>query len=268
MALTGNETTGNDRTAAATAAPTQASGVIRTALHKPEPVTPPRPSGITAMSQLVAVPSTSPQVLGPEGSVQLAQRWRRNRSHQEGGLLRVVGVRPRQLCRTIRYESTVIALIGTIVGLALGLFLGDAAPERSTSSMPSPAIEPALQERRDRLPIPVVTHIERLITVTRTPTNHRPTSGAVKERVGPPSAARRPRPPHACTSNPLRVGRIGVDHIQVFIRPAHGPNELLALVERLEQLIDAGYDTIDVVFESSTRELSAARDEPFAVAAR
>lgn len=33
MAMTCNETTGNDRTAATTVAPTQAIGVIRTALH-------------------------------------------------------------------------------------------------------------------------------------------------------------------------------------------------------------------------------------------
>lgn len=52
------------------------------------------------------------------------------------------------------------------------------------------------------------------------------------------------------TNNPLRIGLIGVDHIQVFIRPAHGHDELLALVERLELLIDAGYEAVDVVVES------------------
>ncbi len=53
-------------------------------------------------------------------------------------------------------------------------------------------------------------------------------------------------------SNPLRIGLIGVDHIQVFIRPAHGEHEFLALVDRLERLVDAGYETVDVVFESSS----------------
>ncbi len=47
----------------------------------------------------------------------------------------------------------------------------------------------------------------------------------------------------------MRIGRIGTDHIQVAIRPAVGDEELLALVVRLEQLLDAGYGAIDVVFE-------------------
>lgn len=47
----------------------------------------------------------------------------------------------------------------------------------------------------------------------------------------------------------MRIGRIGADHIQVAIRPAFGDDELLALVVRLEQLLDAGYGAIDVVFE-------------------
>lgn len=85
-------------------------------------------------------------------------------------------------------------------------------------------------------------------------TAHRPTPGAVAERIGSPPAARRPRPPGGHISNPLRIGRIGSDHLQVFIRPVHGSTELRALVERLEQLIDAGYDTVDVVFEAATHE--------------
>jgi hypothetical protein len=59
----------------------------------------------------------------------------------------------------------------------------------------------------------------------------------------------------------VRISRIGSDRLQVFIRPAHGCRELLALVDRLEQLIDAGYDAIDVVFESTYDGRSAARGE-------
>lgn len=96
--------------------------------------------------------------------------------------------------------------------------------------------------------------------MTRTRTNHRPNPEAVKELVGPPQAARRPGPRGVYTNNPLRISRIGTDHLQVFIRPVQGCTELLALVERLEQLIDVGYDAIDVVFETATRDPSVAPD--------
>ncbi len=43
---------------------------------------------------------------------------------RELGLLRAVGMTTAQLRRTIRYESTLISLIGTLIGLGLGLFLG------------------------------------------------------------------------------------------------------------------------------------------------
>lgn len=65
--------------------------------------------------------------------------------------------------------------------------------------------------------------------------------------------------PGAHTSNPVRIGRIGADHIQVSIRPAFDDAELLALVDRLEQLVDAGYDTIDVVLEGRDAPDHAAR---------
>lgn len=74
-----------------------------------------------------------------------------------------------------------------------------------------------VSERHDLFPI--LTRRERSITVTTIPTN------------------------------PARIGRVGADHVQVFIRPVLRGTELLAVVERLEQLFDAGYDTIDVVFE-------------------
>ena len=79
--------------------------------------------------------------------------------------------------------------------------------------------------------------------MTMTPTNDRP----------PATTGR----PSAHTSNPVRIGRIGADHIQVSIRPALDDAELIVLVDRLEQLIDAGYETIDVVFDASD-----ATDEP------
>ena len=46
---------------------------------------------------------------------------------RELGLLRAVGMTSRQLRRTVRYESAIIALIGTLAGLVLGLFFGWAA---------------------------------------------------------------------------------------------------------------------------------------------
>ena len=55
----------------------------------------------------------------------------------------------------------------------------------------------------------------------------------------------------------MRIGRIGADHIQVSIRPAVDDAELLALVGRLERLIGAGYDSIDVVFDEPGSATSA-----------
>ena len=46
---------------------------------------------------------------------------------RELGLLRAVGMTARQLRRTVRYEAAIIALIGTLAGLVLGLFFGWAA---------------------------------------------------------------------------------------------------------------------------------------------
>ncbi len=43
---------------------------------------------------------------------------------RELGLLRAVGMTSRQLRQTVRYESAIIALIGTMVGLGLGVFFG------------------------------------------------------------------------------------------------------------------------------------------------
>jgi putative ABC transport system permease protein len=55
---------------------------------------------------------------------------------KELGLLRAVGMSARQLRRTIRYESTIIALIGTLVGLALGVFLGWVASRAAQDVFP------------------------------------------------------------------------------------------------------------------------------------
>jgi putative ABC transport system permease protein len=43
---------------------------------------------------------------------------------RELGLLRAVGQTRRQLRRTVRWESVIIAVFGTVGGLALGTFLG------------------------------------------------------------------------------------------------------------------------------------------------
>lgn len=91
---------------------------------------------------------------------------------------------------------------------------------------------------------------------------------AAPHLVSPPfprvtdATSRRSKPsPSAHTSNPVRIERIGTDHVQVFIRPARGDAELRLGVERLEQLFDSGFDTIDVVFESSSR-LASDPDRP------
>ena len=68
--------------------------------------------------------------------------------------------------------------------------------------------------------------------------------------------------PMSTTSNPMRIARIGTDHIQVVIRPAVGRTELLGLVERLERIIDAGYDAVEVVVEGAMETTSLARPAP------
>ena len=72
--------------------------------------------------------------------------------------------------------------------------------------------------------------IEGSVISARTPATHPPAPG-----------------PH--TSNPARINRIGTDHVQVLIRPTFGDAELRTLVERIEQLVGAGFQTIDVAFE-------------------
>lgn len=69
--------------------------------------------------------------------------------------------------------------------------------------------------------------------MTSTPTNNRPSA---------PTRG-------AHTTNPVQIGLIGTDHIQLSIRPAPDDAELLVLVDRVEQLIDAGYDSFEVVLE-------------------
>lgn len=99
------------------------------------------------------------------------------------------------------------------------------------------------------------------MTVTRTPTDHRPpaTTRSVPrttENLAVPfSQGRWPRPQGGSTPHLVGVGRIRADRIQVSTRPALGVAEILALVEGLEQLIDAGYETVDVVLEG--REVQA-----------
>lgn len=59
----------------------------------------------------------------------------------------------------------------------------------------------------------------------------------------------RPTPRSGRPDNPVRISRIGNDRLELHIRDPSGYAELLALVERLERLIDVGYDAIDVIFE-------------------
>ncbi len=85
--------------------------------------------GLLAMSVLVAL-------IGIVNTMALSIHERT----RELGLLRAVGMSSRQLRRTIRYESTIIALIGTIVGLALGLFFGWVASRAAQDTFPDFAI--------------------------------------------------------------------------------------------------------------------------------
>ncbi len=64
--------------------------------------------------------------------------------------------------------------------------------------------------------------------------------------------------------HPVRISRIGSDRLEVLIRPVDGCRELLALVDRLERLIGAGYDAIDVVFEPTRSSWSSRREEGLA----
>lgn len=81
--------------------------------------------GLLAMSVLVAL-------IGIVNTMALSIHERT----RELGLLRAVGMTSRQLRRTVRYESTIIALIGTVVGLALGLFLGWVASRAAQDTFP------------------------------------------------------------------------------------------------------------------------------------
>lgn len=85
--------------------------------------------GLLAMSVLVAL-------IGIVNTMALSIHERT----RELGLLRAVGMSSRQLRRTIRYESTIIALIGTIVGLTLGMFLGWVASRAARDTFPDFAI--------------------------------------------------------------------------------------------------------------------------------
>src|SRR3546814_16689736 len=82
---------------------------------------------------------------------------------------------------------------------------------------------------------------------TATPRRYPPPTGVDGDEAQPAG------PPTAPAGNPVRIGRIGSGHIQVAIRPAFGDAELLALVDRLERLIDAGWKTIEVVFDGAIK---------------
>lgn len=85
--------------------------------------------GLLAMSVLVAL-------IGIVNTMALSIHERT----KELGLLRAVGMTARQLRRTIRFESTIIALIGTLLGLGLGLFLGWVASRAAQETFPDFAI--------------------------------------------------------------------------------------------------------------------------------
>lgn len=60
-----------------------------------------------------------------------------------------------------------------------------------------------------------------------------------------------PSRPPARPANPVRISRIGTNSVQVTIRPPADDTELMALVGRMEQLVAAGFESIDVVYEDA-----------------
>jgi putative ABC transport system permease protein len=81
--------------------------------------------GLLAMSVLVAL-------IGIVNTMALSIHERT----RELGLLSAVGMSSGQLRRTIRYESAIISLMGTLVGLALGMFLGWVASRAAQDVFP------------------------------------------------------------------------------------------------------------------------------------
>jgi putative ABC transport system permease protein len=55
---------------------------------------------------------------------------------REIGLLRAVGMTRRQLASTIRYEAAIVGLIGTILGLGLGIIFGWLASVAARKTFP------------------------------------------------------------------------------------------------------------------------------------
>jgi len=64
---------------------------------------------------------------------------------KEIGLLRAVGMLPRQLRRMIRYEASLISLFGAAVGATIGVGFGAAAvvalPSRVTDTISIPVVQ-------------------------------------------------------------------------------------------------------------------------------
>ena len=87
----------------------------------------------------------------------------------------------------------------------------------------------------------------------------RPDASPGAQRTGAPTIDATARSPRPSTVNPVRIGRIGTDNIQVFIRPPASDTEFAALIDRMDQLVAAGYETIDVVFEDAPQRGAGTR---------
>lgn len=59
-------------------------------------------------------------------------------------------------------------------------------------------------------------------------------------------------PPIIDAAGPARIMRTGTDNVEVDIGAMSEPAEIAAVVSRIEQLLDAGDDTVDVVAVAST----------------
>jgi hypothetical protein len=103
-----------------------------------------------------------------------------------------------------------------------------------TARAPSKNSQPSLGQRRPALHSEMLSRSERSVGADTLPHT---------------SASRRSGNPHRPVRSgvPARIVCIGTDQVQVVVAPNLGAAELAAVAHRIDQLLDAGYDTVDVV---------------------
>ncbi len=58
---------------------------------------------------------------------------------------------------------------------------------------------------------------------------------------------------------PASIVRIGTDQVHVVVRPNLEPGEFAAVARRIEQLLEAGYETVDVISNPAPSDPPARR---------